>query len=113
LAALLLIAVFAWYLGRQVAQFWGETTLATQTSPDESWSVTIRGKRTIWGSIEVACQTRDSSGQADPWSVVDSVGSWKELLNKYDKIDFEGDVAIAAGEPFVLRPGVSKWPERD
>ena len=55
------ITLLAWYVGWQATLFWGEVTSPTQTSPDGSWSVTIRGKRTILGSIEVTCQSRDSS----------------------------------------------------
>ena len=107
------IALLAWYVGGQATLFSGKVTFPTRTSPDGSWSVTIRGKRTIFGSIEVACQSRDSPGAVDAWSVVDSVGSWGELRSKYASIEFEGDVALAAGEPFKLRPGTNRWPERD
>ena len=83
------VVLLVGYVGWQATRFVGEETLPTQVSPDGSWSVTISGKRTVFGSIEVTCQRQDSSGTVYGPSVVDSVSSWDELRSRYAKMNLK------------------------
>ena len=95
---------------------WGELnrveTLPVQTSPDGSWSITLSGKRLIFGSVEVVGTAVDESGRRRGPAVVGQAPSFPDFRSDYSAIEFQGDAAYVGGQPLMLRPGLKQWPAK-